>query len=209
MVDNAENTWGTIRALRLVGRLTDSRCEDLGKGVRMKRRAFVLAVVFGTLALSLVAFQGTALAKKGPGGAPSISVTKTCTRSGSTVSFHVTVTNTGNGTVFIQSVNDATPLSGPGLPYKLKHDTSASWNGSKSTSASGSNSVSVTASRGKSGNGPSVTRSGSCSFAALGAPGVPGGLASTGFDPMPYAAAAVLLLGLGGTLVLATRRRTV
>src|SRR5436309_7692099 len=194
MVDNAKNTWGTIRALRLVGRLTDSRCKDLGKGFCMKRRAFVLAVVFGTLALSLVAFQGTALAKKGPGGAPSISVEKTCARSGSTVSFKVIVTNTGNGTVFIQSVSDASvTFTGAGTPDKLKHDTSASWTGSKTTSAAGSNTATVTASRGKSGNGPSVTRSDSCSFGALGAPGVPGGLASTGFDPMPYAAAAVLL----------------
>ena len=174
----------------------------------MKRRAFVLAVVFGTLALSLVAFQGTALAKKGPGGAPNISVSKTCTRSGSTVSFKVTVTNTGNGTVFIQSVSDAgVTLTGAGLPDKLKHDSSASFTGSKTTTAAGSNKATVTASRGKSGNGPSVTRSGSCSFGALGAPA--GGLASTGFDPMPYAAAAVLLLGLGGSLVLATRRRTI
>jgi hypothetical protein len=177
----------------------------------MKRRVSILAVVFGMLALSLVAMQSAAFAA--PGGPESISVSKSCSPTsfaagGGTVNFTITVTNTGKGTVFVQSVTDSgVTLSGPGLPTKLKGGKkaeTATWTGSKAVTASGSNTASVTATRGKSGNGPATSDSGSCSWTVAGA-----GLAPTGFNPMPFAAAAALLLGLGGTFLVATRRRLV
>jgi hypothetical protein len=178
----------------------------------MKRRALVLAVV--ALAALVLSSLGTA-ASAAPGGqgAPSISVTKSCSpssfgSSGGTVNFTVTVTNTGKGTVFVQSVSDpGVSLSGPSLPTKLangKKSASATWTGSKAVTSSGSNTASVTATRGKAGNGPATSDSGSCSWSVAGAP-----LAPTGFNPVPFAAAAVLLLGLGGTFLLVTRRRLI
>src|SRR5919197_512895 len=137
----------------------------------MKRRVSSLAVVFGALALSLVALQSAAFAAPKGQGAPAISVTKTCSPTslpagGGTVNFTITVTNTGKGTVFVQSVSDpGVTLSGPSLPTKLsngKKGATATWTGSKSVTASGSNTATVTASRGKKGgNSPSVTESGS------------------------------------------------
>jgi hypothetical protein len=155
----------------------------------MKRRARFLAVVsFALLTLGLVVFQaGAAMAQNA-------TLSIECGPNDN----EVTITNEGPG-----KADNVQPLethsgSGQDAGVDLKEDESATFD------VPGDGTYTAHGHHGNNEINPELTgNSVTCSFAGS------GGLASTGFNPLPYAAAAVLLLGLGGSMVRATRRRRI
>jgi hypothetical protein len=156
----------------------------------MTGRVRVLAVVpLAVMALGVAAFQaGPALAK----GNADISIS--CGAAGSG---EVTITNNGPGNIFLaQPLETHTDDGGSG---KLKEGESVTFTGLDPGT------YTAHAHTGNNENSKELTGN-SCTLLAAAAGGTQ---ASTGFSSLPYAAAAVLLLGLGGSMVLATRRRSI
>jgi hypothetical protein len=156
----------------------------------MIRRVRVLAVVpLAVMALGLAAFQaGPVLAA----GNADISIS--CGAAGSG---EVTITNNGPGNIFLaQPLETHTDDGGSG---KLKPGQSVTFTGLDPGT------YTAHAHTGNNENSKKLTGN-SCTLLAAGAGGTQ---ASTGFSGLPYAAAAVLLLGLGGSFLLVSRRRTV
>lgn len=186
-----------MRKLCWTVRLTDSRIEQGEGGYGMKRRVRVLAVVpLAMFTLGLVALQaGPAMAKKGGQGNAVLHIS--CASSG-----HVTITNEGPGNAWlVQPI----PPHDSDKSGKLKVGQSITF------SVSGSGPFTAHGHHGNSENSGALT--GNTVNCAAGGPtgGTTGGgtQASTGFSALPYAAAAVLLLGMGGSFLLVSRRRTV
>jgi hypothetical protein len=175
---------GATSIHRWIGTLT------LRKEPRMKLGARVLAVLpLAVMALGLAAFQaGPALAT----GNADISISCGVAGSG-----EVTITNNGPGNIFLaQPLETHTDDGGSG---KLKPGEPAKFTGLDPGT------YTAHAHTGNNENSKALTGN-SCTLLAAGAGGAQ---ASTGFDALPYAAAAVLLLGLGGSMVLVTRRRNI
>jgi hypothetical protein len=157
----------------------------------MKRRARFLAVVsFALLTLGLMVFQaGAAMAQ----AEPNATLTITCGPDDN----EVTITNDGPG-----KADNVQPLethsgSGQDAGVDLNEGESATFD------VPGDGTYTAHGHHGNNETNPELEgNSVTCSFAGS------GGLASTGFSALPYAAAAVLLLGLGG-FALVSRRRTV
>jgi hypothetical protein len=159
----------------------------------MKRGARVLAVVsFALLTLGLVVFQaGAAMAQAEPNATLSIE----CGPGDN----QVTITNEGPGKADNVQVLETHSGTGQDAGVDLKEGESASF------SVPGDGTYTAHGHHGNNETNPELENVSSvtCSFGAQGGDGV----ASTGFNALPYAAAAVLLIGGGFILVL--RRRTV
>jgi hypothetical protein len=156
----------------------------------MKRRARLLAFVpLAVMALGLAAFQA------GPALAQNATLSISCGGPGSN---DVTITNEGPG-----KADNVQPLethsgSGQDAGVDLKEGESATFD------VPGNGTYTAHGHHGNNETNPELTgNSVNCDFTAGGTQ------ASTGFSPLPYAAAAALLLGLGGSMVLATRRRSI
>jgi hypothetical protein len=157
----------------------------------MKRGARVLAVVsFALLTLGLVVFQaGAAMAQAEPNATLSIE----CGPGDN----QVTITNEGPGKADNVQVLQTHSGSGQSAGVDLKEGESATF------SVPGDGTYTAHGHHGNNENNPALTgNSVTCSFGGEG-----GGVASTGFNALPYAAAALLLIGGGFVLVL--RRRPV
>jgi hypothetical protein len=146
-------------------------------------------VPLAVMALGLAAFQA------GPALAQNANLVISCGGAGSN---QVTITNEGPG-----KADNVQPLethtgSGQDAGVDLKEGESATFD------VPGNGTYTAHGHHGNNETNPELTgNSVTCNFATAGG----GTQASTGFSSLPYAAAAVLLLGLGGSLVLATRRR--
>ncbi len=183
-----------MRTLCWTVRLTDSRIEQGGRGYGMKRRVRVLAVVLAAmLTMGLVALQaGVAMAKKGGQGNAVLVIS--CAASG-----HVTITNEGPGNAWlVQPV----PPHDSDKSGKLKVGQSVTF------AVSGTGPFTAHGHHGNSENSGALTGNTVSCPAEGGTTGTTGAQASTGFSALPYAAAAVLLLGMGGSFLLVSRRRT-
>jgi len=159
----------------------------------MKRRVRVLAVVpLAMFTLGLVALQaGPAMAKKGGQGNAVLHIS--CASSG-----HVTITNEGPGNAWlVQPI----PPHDSDKSGKLKVGQSVTF------SVSGTGPFTAHGHHGNSENSGALT--GNTVTCALAGGPTGGGQATTGFNAVPYAAATVLLLGLGGSFLVISRRRTV
>jgi hypothetical protein len=159
----------------------------------MKRRARLLAFVpLAVMALGLAAFQA------GPAWAQNANLVISCGEAGSN---QVTITNEGPG-----KADNVQPLethsgSGQDAGVDLKEGESATFD------VPGNGTYTAHGHHGNNETNPELTgNSVTCNFTAAAGGGTQ---ASTGFSALPYAAAAVLLLGLGASMVLATRRRSI
>jgi hypothetical protein len=162
-----------------------------GRELAMKRRARFLAVMsFALLTVGLVVFQASAAMAQAE---PNATLTITCGPGDN----EVTITNDGPG-----KADNVQPLethsgSGQDAGVDLKEGESATF------TVPGDGTYTAHGHHGNNETNPELEgNSVTCTF------GGPGGVARTGFNPIPFAAAAVLLLGLGG-FVLISRRRTV
>jgi hypothetical protein len=175
-------------------------------------RRLLLAAALTVLVVTVLG--APAFAAKGgksgdPGqGAPAIEVTISCPATAGAseaISIDATVENVGRGNVFLTDVT----LNGgdsQGGGDKLKSGESESF--SFGATGPGTYTVEAVASRGTGqGQAPAATSSDTCVVAPLAGAG-PTGLARTGFDPAPFAAAASALLLSGGGLGLFVRRRS-
>jgi hypothetical protein len=157
----------------------------------MKRRVRVLAVVpLAMLTLGLVAFQaGAAMAQNAD-------ISISCGPGNN----QVTITNHGPGNVFLAQ---PIPPHDSDKSGKLKEGDSATF------SVSGTGPFTAHAHHGNSENSGALTGNTVNCPAGGGTTGPGGTQASTGFSALPYAAAAVLLLGMGGSFLLVSRRRSI
>jgi LPXTG-motif cell wall-anchored protein len=170
--------------------------KHVGKGVAMKRSARVLAVLsFALVTAGMLVFQaGAAMAQ----AEPNATLTITCGPDDN----QVTITNEGPGKA--DNVQPLETHSGSGQDAGVDLDEGES----ATFSVPGDGTYTAHGHHGNNESNPELenVNSVTCSFGGPGGAGGPGGTASTGFNPLPFAAAGVLLLGLGG-LALFSRRR--